>query len=311
MKNDSKLKIGAVSMKSLPGDPEENVKNTISWIKKAKEQEIELLLFPELNITGYWNSRELISAAEPIGGDSIKHLIDEIVKIGGIFVAVGLAEEYSNSIFNTHILIGTEGIIGYYRKTHSPFPENFTWGVGNHFPVFTIGGFKVGIAICYDNSFPEVYRCYATQGCDIILSPYAFGFTPFKTGVKNAEEKAIKDWKRSVSIDLQSAARANVVYSIACVGAGHIKDYRVEKGEQWSTRVSLDDLGPMEYFLSGGVLIFGPDGKLIAESPNDKIDEYLISTIITRKELNKVRSFVYNTLKDRRPEIYSHLVKRP
>lgn len=311
MKDEAKLKIGAVSMKSLPGNSEENVKNTISWIKKAKEQEIELLLFPELNITGYWNSRELISVAEPLNGKSINILLNEIAKIGGIVAAVGLAEEYSNSIFNTHILIGPEGVMGYYRKTHSPFPENFNWGVGNHFPIFKVGDFKVGIAICYDNSFPEVYRCYATQGCDIILSPYAFGFTPFKTGDIITEQKAIHDWKKSVSIDLQFAARANVVYSIACVGAGHIKDYRVEKGEPWPTRMKLDDLGPMEYFLSGGILIFGPDGKLIAESPNDEIGEYLVSTTITGKDLNNTRAFVYNTLKDRRPEIYSHLTKLP
>ena len=311
MKDNVSLKVGAVSMKSFPGNPEENVKSTINWIKKAKEEGINLLLFPELNISGYWNSRELISAAEPINGKSINFLVEQIAQIKGIVIAVGLAEEYSNSLFNTQVLIGQEGIIGYYRKTHSPFPENFNWGVGNHFPIFQIGDFKVGVAICYDNSFPEVYRCYAVQGCDIILSPYAFGFTPFKVGNKDTENKAIRDWKRNVSIDLQCASRANVVYSIACVGAGHIKDYRVEKGEPWPTRMNLEDLGPMEYFLSGGVLIFGPDGKLLAESPNDKIGEYLISTTVSGKSLNKARSYVYNSLKDRRPEIYSDLTRLP
>jgi predicted amidohydrolase len=83
-----------------------------------------------------------------------------------------------NIVYNSAALVGPEGLLGVYRKTH-PFPTERIEGGGWTTPgsdaccVATPIG-KIGIVICYDGDFPELARVTALRGAEVICRPSAF-----------------------------------------------------------------------------------------------------------------------------------------
>ena len=90
-------------------------------------------------------------------------------------VVCGLLERVGDDIYNAAVLVGPDGVIGSYRKTHLPFlgVDRFTVP-GDVLPVFDTPLGRVGLEICYDLRFPEVTRTLALAGADIVAHPTAF-----------------------------------------------------------------------------------------------------------------------------------------
>ena len=94
-----------------------------------------------------------------------------------------------NKLYNTCTVWSPEGsLLATYRKIHLfdidipggiTFKESDVLSAGNSLAVFTIGGRKVGIGICYDMRFSELSRLYRNLGCDLLIYPGAFNM---KTG---------------------------------------------------------------------------------------------------------------------------------
>nr|MDO8119205.1 nitrilase-related carbon-nitrogen hydrolase [Candidatus Sigynarchaeota archaeon] len=295
------LRVGAVSFAAIPGDTEQNIKGIKHWSEEAMNAGVDLLLFPELSLSGYWTSNELYFEAQERDGPAIKEIVDWLGKKGtDMVISVGLAERFGGCIYNCQLLLDGTGTRGFYRKTHWPNAEQGTWGCGDKFPVHRVKDFNVGIAICYDNNFPETHRIYGLQGTDLILSPYAYGkkYDPAKP---ETIKSAISDWKDAEKVMLRCAARANFQWVVACVGGGHVKDYIATQG---STKGK-------EYFFPGVILFIGPDGKIIQESPDDEIAERLMWTDISLLASMTKRSGEYNHFKDRRPSIYGRITELP
>jgi predicted amidohydrolase len=80
--------------------------------------------------------------------------------------------------YNSALLLGPEGLVGVYSKTHvAAFAiddmvaaEKAWWSPGTDIPVFTTPIGRIGIEICYDNSFPEVARTLTLKGAEIIVN---------------------------------------------------------------------------------------------------------------------------------------------
>jgi predicted amidohydrolase len=155
------------------GDKPANLKKCLKFLEMAAGQDIELVVFPECALTGYvFRSREeAAQMAETVPGESTRRL-EEACRKYKITAVVGLLEQIKDKLYNSAALIGPQGLLGLYRKTHT-----LCLGVdrfvsrGEDLPVFSIPQGRLGILICYDQRFPEPARVMALKGAQMILNP--------------------------------------------------------------------------------------------------------------------------------------------
>jgi predicted amidohydrolase len=83
-----------------------------------------------------------------------------------------MLEREGDTLRNTAVLVGPDGLIGRYRKTHLPFlgVDRFVQA-GDDLPVFETPLGRIGIEICYDLRFPELTRSLALHGAQIVAQP--------------------------------------------------------------------------------------------------------------------------------------------
>ena len=136
----------------------------------------DLLVFPELFLTGYSIRDKISEMAETIDCDLITQLAD-FVKDNNCALIFGMPEKdqvQKGRIFNTAVFINKDGKIDTYRKTHpvnfGPFEEKRYFHEGNQLPIFQVKDTKFGIIICYDIFFPELSKIYALRGVDLIIN---------------------------------------------------------------------------------------------------------------------------------------------
>jgi len=259
------IRVGACSMVATPGDTDGNIERIKEWTQRAIDEKIDLLLFPELSLSGYWLSSELYYECQPRDGPAVKVLVSFLDGLDtAMAISVGLAESYGGAIYNCQILLDRHGERYFYRKTHWPYTEMGTWSCGDRYPVHKFEGFTIGTAICYDNRFPEVHRIYGLQGTNLILSPYAYG-GKFDQNDPDSMAKEIFKWKDKERVFLRCAALANYQWVVSVVGGGHVQDYHAKPDS---------DVG--HYYFPGVIFFIGPDGKVVKESPDDEIAERLM-----------------------------------
>lgn len=153
---------------------ERNLGEMSFWAQEAVNKHARLVVFPECSLTGYnYVSRdEALEQAEPLPGPASAHLVDVAVELD-IYIVFGLIERSGDRLYNSAALIGPEGIVGVYRKTHLPWEavDRFVDKGDGPFSVFDTSIGRIGILICYDMRFPEPARILALQGADIIVHP--------------------------------------------------------------------------------------------------------------------------------------------
>lgn len=140
-------------------------------VHQAAEQRADLLVLGE-TLTYYGSGKKPHEVAEPIPGPTTDFL-GKLAKQHAMHVVVGLHERDSTLVFNTAVLIGSDGkVTGKYRKVCLPRGE-ITDGIcpGTDYPVFDTPFGKLGMMVCYDGFFPEVARELATAGAEIIAWP--------------------------------------------------------------------------------------------------------------------------------------------
>lgn len=180
----------------------------------------DLVVFPELMITPYFckfNDQRFFELAEPINGETFQYFSRK-AKAASVYVVITIFEKYEEhtktEFYNTAIVISNDGtMLGYYRKTHIPklslptltTDESLYFTRGSEYPVFEMEGFKVGILICFDRSFPEAARALALQGAELIVIPTA----------ASGEER-----KGAWLSECQARARENGIYVVGVNKAG-------------------------------------------------------------------------------------------
>ena len=134
----------------------------------------DIIVLPELCNSGYnfkdfeqaWSTSEKIEQSL-----FIEYLISKCSELG-LFIVSGFNERAGDHLYNTAILVGPEGYVGRYRKYHLFMNEKDCFKPGDEgLPVFDTGGVRVGLLICFDWIFPEVWRILALKGADIICHP--------------------------------------------------------------------------------------------------------------------------------------------
>ncbi len=149
----------------------ENVRENISKIDKLLESfnDETLLVFPEMTLTGFtMNSGNF---AEEIDGEGFLYFIKKSAAIKKHIFA-GIIEKDEDQFFNSLIHFDDKGLItARYRKIHlfSMSGENKYYSAGKETVVTKIDKVKIGLSVCYDLRFPELYRFYAKEKAEIIV----------------------------------------------------------------------------------------------------------------------------------------------
>ena len=166
-------------------DRERNLETAERLVREAAERGARLVALPELfNCLG--RKEQVIRAAEPVPGPTSRRMGDLARRLRITLLAGSLCEraEGRNRVFNTSLLFDESGtLLARYRKIHLfdvnlpgrvSYQESSWMAPGRDVVSADTGLGRLGLSICYDLRFPELYRRLVRQGCRILLVPSAF-----------------------------------------------------------------------------------------------------------------------------------------
>jgi len=141
---------------------------------KAKSGGADVLILPEMYLSGYNIGLEA-AMAQALSAEGLAPA-QAIAREHALALCFGYPEKVGADVANAAVLIGPDGaIVLNYRKTHlfGDLDRAMFKAVGDRFAVAELGGFKVGLLICYDIEFPEPARALALAGAEVLLIPTA------------------------------------------------------------------------------------------------------------------------------------------
>jgi len=165
------LTIALAQLKGNLYDKPLNIERAISTMEECKEKGADLVLFPELFLSGYsiQDRIELEEMAERVDGESIQMFREKAKEIG-IGVILGFAEKSGSHFYNSAAFIEKTGKLkGVYRKIHIFNKEQELFSAGEDCPVFETELGRIAIMMTFDLEFPELARIYAIHGAEIIM----------------------------------------------------------------------------------------------------------------------------------------------
>jgi predicted amidohydrolase len=269
-----KIKLALAQISSKRENKKANLQKIEEVTLKAKEQRADLVIFPELSLTGYVLHDQVYELAEVVPGPSTKK-VEALANKTGMHIIFGmpeLSEKTKATIFNTAVFVGPEGFIGKFRKmylpTHSVFEEKRYFRPGYQTAVFNTPIGNIGLFICYDIFFPEVCRLTRLKGAKLLVCISA--------------SPAV----RRGYFEILTAARAleNTAFLAYVNLAG------VEDGLQFW----------------GGSRVVSPTGDLLAKAKYDEED--LVICEIDYTDMRPAETFI-PMLRDLRPELFDELKK--
>jgi predicted amidohydrolase len=269
-----KFKVALAQICSKQGDKAENLKKIETTLMRAKKQAADLVIFPELSLTGYVVRDQIYELAETIPGPSTKTIesMTRKTKTYTVFGMPELSEKTRATVCNTAVLAGPEGLIGKYRKmylpTHSVFEEKRYFRPGYQTATFDTDLGKLGLIICYDIFFPEVSRLTRLQGAQLIVCI-------------SASPSVRRTFFEALTV---ARAMENTAF-LAFVNLVGIQD-------------------GLQFW--GGSRLIGPGGRILAQAKYDEED--LVMCDVDYADMKPVETFV-PTLRDLRPELFDELKK--
>jgi N-carbamoylputrescine amidase len=268
MMND--IRIATVILNCPVGRVADNLDHMASWVAAARKRGVDLICFPEMNVTGYSTRDEIKNSAETLPG-VISQSVLAMAREFKMVILSGLAEEDARGrLFSSHAVITPEGAAGTYRKIHIAPPEINVFSGGNTIPLFEIKGVKFGIQLCYDVHFPELSTSMATQGADVIFMPHA--------SPRGTPAEKFNSWMRH----LPARAFDNSLYVVACNQTG-------------------DNQAGLNF--PGLTVVLNPSGRIVKKNTGGK--EHMMVTDLKAEELEKVRGHrMRYFLPNRRPDLY-------
>ena len=268
----TKINIAAAQINCRVGRKKRNIDLMKKHAKQAKEKGADLVVFPELSLTGYLTRDLTYNLAEKIPGPSVDSL-EQVAEKENLHMVFGMLEHSDKArgvIYNTAVLLGPKGFVGKYRKlqlpTHSVFEEKRYFRPGYQLPVFETDIGRLGLTICYDMFFPEISRLLRLKGAQLIICISA--------------SPAV----RRKFFEVLTAARAieNTVFLA------------------YANLVGIED--GLQFW--GGSRIVAPSGHIIAQAKYDEED--LVTGEVDYSDLKRIETFV-PTLRDLRPEFFDSL----
>jgi NAD+ synthase (glutamine-hydrolysing) len=180
------LRLALAQIDLTVGDLDGNTDKIIDHIRRAKEHSADLVVFPELSVTGY-PPEDLLLKPRFIRDniEAVRRIREEVWDITAI---VGFVDR-KNDIYNAAAILHNRNIVDIYHKMYLPnygvFDEYRYFRAGRRFPLYSIGEITIGVNICEDIWYPEgPAHIQSLSGAEIIIninaSPYHIGKAAFR-----------------------------------------------------------------------------------------------------------------------------------
>ena len=242
-----------------------NLKKTEKFIVRAVKQKADFILTPEVSSLFSLDKKKLLKICKPMNKDEYLNGIKQLAKKYKKWILIGslIIKISKNKLVNRSVLIDKTGKIRtYYDKIHmynvvlskkEKYFESKTFTAGNKIKSFNLPWGKIGLSICYDLRFPNLFRKLSKAGSVFISIPSAFTET---TG------------KRHWHTLLKARAIENFCYIFA----------PAQGGTHYNGRKTF-----------GHSMIVSPDGKILKEL---KKNEGVITVTIDEKLPTKLRTII-------------------
>lgn len=298
-----KIVVAATQMTGA-GLEQSDMHGFLSRAKDCVEQAVaagaNLVLLQELFCGPYFcqsQEAELMQLADPFQGNLLIQHMRAVAMKHRVVLPISFYERCNNAYFNSIAVIDADGTVldKVYRKSHIPdgtgYQEKFYFSPGDTgFQVFDTLVGKIGIAICWDQWFPETARAMALKGADVFLFPTAIGTEPQDPTINSADH-----WQRV----MQGHAAANMVPVVA--------------SNRFGTEILLHEDGSEKQRIGfyGRSFVTDHTGARIAECKENSAENpssFVIATI--DPDANRRERAAWGLFRDRRPELYGILLTK-
>ena len=254
------LTVGLAQIDCRLGAVEANLERHLDWIAKARERQVELLLFPELSLTGYrllhLTSRVAIRLEDSPVLDRLRE------ETANMSVVVGLVEEGNEGfLYNSAVLLHQGEIAHVHRKLYLPtygiFQEGRFFGQGERLDLAPVNGDSLGLLICEDLWHPHLARRLALAGGKLLAVLLA---GPGRVG-SGEQLESQETWECLT----RSTALVNTCWLTYCNRVGW------EEGS----------------FYAGASHIVRPDGQILMRAAS--LEEELLVARLDLREVDRVR----------------------
>jgi N-carbamoylputrescine amidase len=276
----------AVTQFACDWDLAANADRAEAAVRAAALGGAEVVLVQELFATPYFcitqNPRHFALAA-PFEGHPLIARFADLARELGVVLPVSFFERAGEAHFNTVAMVDADGrILGRYRKSHIPqgpgYEEKFYFSPGDTgFRVWETAAGRIGVAICWDQWFPEAARAMVLGGAEMLLYPTAIGSEPH-----DPAHDSQPHWEGV----MRGHAGANLVPVAA------------------SNRIGTEVQDGTEVRFYGGSFIAGPMGECVARAPSDAP-----AVLTARFDLDRVAELRrgWGVFRDRRVDLYGRL----
>jgi len=268
---------------------EENIAKADRMVRAAHAAGAQIVLPQELFERPYFCKRHdaaYLAWATPLEDNpAVTHFRGVAAELG-IVIPVSFFERRNNAHYNSIAIIDADGqVLGIYRKTHIPdgpgYSEKFYFNPGDTgFQVWDTRHGRLGIAICWDQWFPETARSMALMGAELLFFPSAIGNEPQDPSIDSCAH-----WQNTQC----GHAAANIMPLIAC------------------NRTGTETDGDVEGRYYGSSFIANEEGTKVSELGRDE-EGHVIATFDLDAIGRKRRE--WGVYRDRRPEMYDVLLTK-
>jgi N-carbamoylputrescine amidase len=269
-------------------DRDANIASAERLIREAAGRGANVVLIQELFESPYFCKDHLakhFELATPIAENPAIRRLARVAAELNVVLPLSVFERAHNTYFNTLVMVDADGsTLGIYRKSHIPespgYHEKFYFSPGDTgFRVWRTRFGALGVAVCWDQWFPEAARAMALMGAEILFYPTAIGSEP-----QDASLDSRWHWQRT----MQGHAAANIMPLVASNRIGR------ERGEK------------LEITFYGHSFIADHTGEVVAQA-DDRSEQILTASF----DLAAIRRYrhAWGVFRDRRPDLYAPLLK--
>jgi N-carbamoylputrescine amidase len=260
-----------------------NMARAEKLIREAARRGAQVILIQELFETPYFcmdHASRHFGMAKPLEGHPAVEQFRGLARELDVVLPVSVFERANNAFYNSLVMVDAGGaVLGSYRKSHIPegtgYHEKFYFSPGDTgFKVFDTKFAKLGVAICWDQWFPEAARSMALMDAEILLYPTAIGSEPQDPSLDSSAH-----WQRT----MQGHAAANIMPVVASNRVG------TEQGEKYT----------MTFY--GSSFIASHTGEIVAQA--DRISESVLTAAFDLEAVRRYRQ-AWGVFRDRRPDLY-------
>jgi len=298
------IRVSAVQFEHAAGDKPSNLTKIKRFVEKASSQGVEIIVFPECCITGYWFLRrlslgELRGLAEPVPQGPTCQALLGLAREYAITLGAGIIEvSPQGQLHNTYVVAMPNGELRFHRKIHAFEHDDIV--PGSEFTVFdTPQGCRVGVLTCYDVNINENVRIEALQGAEILLAPHQTGGVTSKNPhLMGRIDRALWDNRHHNPEAIEAELRSDK-------GRGWLMRWLPSRAHDnglflvFSNGVGIDD----DEVRTGNAMILDPYGRILAET--GRADDDMVVADLDASLLHECTGRRW--IRTRRPELYRPL----